>query len=398
MKTFKMLLPGMAILTMVNCAFAQTWTQTSAPSNNWISVASSADGSKLVATTDLGTNIGPIYASTNSGITWTQTSAPSNHWETVASSADGSKLVAIGFDPSYNNVVLTSTDSGMTWTQSSPPNGFFSVASSADGEKLAAVVYRGGIYTSTNSGITWMQTSAPITNWQSIASSADGSKLVAVTGNNSPIFTSTDSGTTWIQNSVVKTNGDSSGWYAVASSADGTKLEAVDLEPFIFTSTDSGMTWTQNSVPSVTNYYSWLPDWKSVAVSADGREMVVGTDFPSPMIYVSTNLWETWTSNNIPAHCVASSADGNKLVAAANLGGIYTLQTTPSPQLNLTPTNGSFKLSWLIPSTNFVMQQSSNLASWSNVTNTPVLNLTNLQNEVILSPTSSSGFYRLKTP
>jgi hypothetical protein len=30
--------------------------------------------------------------------------------------------------------------------------------------------------------------------------------------------------------------------------------------------------------------------------------------------------------------------------------------------------------------------------------NPPVLNLTNLQNEVILSPTGSSIFYRLKTP
>jgi hypothetical protein len=32
------------------------------------------------------------------------------------------------------------------------------------------------------------------------------------------------------------------------------------------------------------------------------------------------------------------------------------------------------------------------------MTNQPVLNLTNLQNEVMLSPSSSSGFYRLKTP
>jgi len=38
------------------------------------------------------------------------------------------------------------------------------------------------------------------------------------------------------------------------------------------------------------------------------------------------------------------------------------------------------------------------MASWSDVTNSPVLNLTNLQNELVLSPNSSSGFYRLKTP
>jgi hypothetical protein len=65
--------------------------------------------------------------------------------------------------------------------------------------------------------------------------------------------------------------------------------------------------------------------------------------------------------------------------------------------MNITPTNGNYTLSWTVPSTNFVMQQSSNLISWSNVTNTPALNLTNLQNQVMLSPSNSSGFYRLST-
>jgi hypothetical protein len=44
------------------------------------------------------------------------------------------------------------------------------------------------------------------------------------------------------------------------------------------------------------------------------------------------------------------------------------------------------------------MQQSSDLSSWTDVTNTPGLNLTDLQNEVILPPTGSNVFYRLKTP
>jgi hypothetical protein len=64
----------------------------------------------------------------------------------------------------------------------------------------------------------------------------------------------------------------------------------------------------------------------------------------------------------------------------------------------LTPTGDNFVLSWVVPSTNFVLQHSSNLGSWTDVTNKPALNLTNLQNEVMLSPKGSSGFYRLKTP
>ena len=66
--------------------------------------------------------------------------------------------------------------------------------------------------------------------------------------------------------------------------------------------------------------------------------------------------------------------------------------------MNITPANGNLTLSWIVPSTNFVMQQSSDLDSWTDMTNMPVLNLTNLQNQVTLAPSNSSGFYRLKTP
>jgi hypothetical protein len=97
----------------------------------------------------------------------------------------------------------------------------------------------------------------------------------------------------------------------------------------------------------------------------------------------------------------ASSADGNKLVAAAiKASGIWTGQSTPSPQMNLNPAGNNLVLSWIVPSMNFVLQQNSDLTTtnWTVVTNAPVLNLTNLQNQVILSPSGSNAFYRLKTP
>src|SRR5437868_14167628 len=84
---------------VISTAFAQTWTQTSAPITNWTAVASSADGSKLVAVTGYfigigGVPPGPIYTSHDSGVTWKATSAPSTNWSAVASSADGTKLIA----------------------------------------------------------------------------------------------------------------------------------------------------------------------------------------------------------------------------------------------------------------------------------------------------------------
>jgi hypothetical protein len=80
-----------------------------------------------------------------------------------------------------------------------------------------------------------------------------------------------------------------------------------------------------------------------------------------------------------------------------NHQGIWVGRITPSPQLNLQQTNGNLMFSWTVPSTNFVLQQNLDLntANWTALTNTPVLNLTNLQDEVSLSPSNSSGFFRL---
>jgi photosystem II stability/assembly factor-like uncharacterized protein len=242
-----------------------------------------------------------------------------------------------------------------------------------------------------------MLTSAPIKNWSSLASSADGTKLVASVGGSAGpapppggrIYTSTDSGNTWITNNVPFED-----WICVASSADGNTLAAVADGGLICTSTNSGNTWTSNNV--VPNEH-----WTSVAMSADGSKLAaVGYGPPGDLIYTSTNSGNTWTSNNVPNQhwtSVASSADGNEFVAAVYGGGIWISQSTPMPQLNIAPTNPNLKLSWIVPSTNFVLRQSSDLSSWTDVTDAPALNLTNLQDEVALSPTNSSGFYRLES-
>src|ERR1700723_3356993 len=135
MKIFKMLLPSTAIFMMVNSVFAQTWTQTSAPSTNWFGIVSSADGSKLVAVANNANfGAGPIYTSTNSGTTWTLSSAPFAEWSSVASSADGSKLAAIMLiDLADGGRIYTSTNSGISWIQQTgaPNQDWWSVASSA---------------------------------------------------------------------------------------------------------------------------------------------------------------------------------------------------------------------------------------------------------------------------
>ena len=391
----------------VDCAFSQTWIQqTNAPNSNWYGVASSADGNKLVAVRASGS----IYTSTNSGVTWTPSVVPTGkQWQGIASSADGVKLVAADAN---GNGIYTSTNSGMSWISNNVPSEFWwSVASSADGTKLVAVTGIGGgpIYISTNSGNTWSQTSAPTTNyWSSVTSSADGTKLAAAQLRNATlsfggfIYTSTNSGTTWQTNDVPF-----QAWESIASSADGTKLiaggrpVAFNRVFGIYTSTNSGATWISNSVSQ------YIFNVSSVAISADGSKMVAVNDVANGIlpptissIYTTTNSGITWQTNNAPVtnwQAVASSADGSKLVATTASSGIWTSQTALSPRLNTTSANTNLTLSWIVPSASFVLQQNSDLSTgnWVILTNPPVLNPANLQNEVLISPSSSNSFFRL---
>jgi hypothetical protein len=244
-----------------------------------------------------------------------------------------------------------------------------------DGTKLVAAAhlnywlnYRGDgmIYTSADSGATWTQTRAPSNSWSSVASSVDGTKLVAaanlIYGGDGLIYTSADSGATW-----TRTSAPSNYWSSVASSADGTKVVAVARQDqlgaynlgAIYTSGDSGSTWMPAGEPA-----------------------------------------ENWVA-------VASSADGSKLMAATARGPMFTLQfpipppaPAPSRRLTINSSGGSLRISWLVPSTSFVLQQSFDLGStnWTEVPTPPTLNFTNLHYQVIVAPSLGARFYRLKQP
>jgi len=65
--------------------------------------------------------------------------------------------------------------------------------------------------------------------------------------------------------------------------------------------------------------------------------------------------------------------------------------------LTLANSNGASLISWLLPSANFVLQRTPNLAhpNWTDVTNPPSLSLSNLQNQVTVPQSGGSAFYRL---
>ena len=183
--------------------------------------------------------------------------------------------------------------------------------------------------------------------------------------------------------------------FCIAGSADGARLTAAGDSNSITISADGGATWISTNVP-----YAPGSSWYSVAASADGKTLVLASHQPVGCIYTSTDSGAAWISNNVPAslwESVAVSADGSRMVAAAAGDGIYVAQTTPIPQLHLASVNGNLAFSWIVPVTNLVLQQNSDLstANWVTLTNVPTLNLPGLQDEVTLSPANTTGFFRL---
>ena len=123
-----------------------TWIKKNCGHNFWV-LTSSADGAKLAAAAQDDS----IYTSTDSGATWTErTGVGPKSWKSIASSADGTKLVAT-LQWEEDSLIYTSPDGGAAWTAQTTglPTGIImrDVTCSADGTKMAAVVEDGYIYT-----------------------------------------------------------------------------------------------------------------------------------------------------------------------------------------------------------------------------------------------------------
>ena len=323
----------LAIALFAVCCCSQWIEDTSVGSPQyWSSVASSADGTKLVAAARRWT-YGPQYdgnlwTSTDAGGSWTSLGI-SRDWNSIASSANGTKLVA-------GSPIYTSTDSGGSWTSKTQNSHFSDCASSADGTTLLAGQQGGRLWISTDSGGSWTEiTSVEKQTGQEkwyVASSANGKKLVAAAyfGN---IWTSTDSGSSW---TAYVFGGKK--WTSVASSADGTKLVAAS-EDYLWTSADAGVSWTSVGIKHI---------WTSVASSADGTKLVaccidricIGKRCKRSKyegnLWISTDSGGSWTEDTSVGSkkkwsSVASSAHGTKLVAAVEEGNLWTIKLSYCP-------------------------------------------------------------------
>ncbi len=296
---------------------------------SWASVASSADGNKLVAATEAG----EILTSVDAGVNWQVRSVPAQRWRKVASSADGNILYATYDWNAGNAGVYTSPDAGQTWIEVlSGLTTLTDLSVSADGQKVFAPSEVTYIHTSLDGGQTWSQrdvTSVGQFPW-AVASSAQADRLAfGLIGSNSlpsHLLLSTDFGATSFASGLAN----QFQYYHVSMSPDGSIITAYGLEyfssgdkPLYFISTDFGSTWTMRLADR---------EIRSSAMSADGRHLwAVGGEYTGPQsaiyrLYYTNNLGQTWQARESVRNwtSIASSQSGDKLVATAFNGQIYT--------------------------------------------------------------------------
>ena len=306
------------------------WVQRAASGfGNWTGVASSADGTHLIACTSSST-AGTIYLSVNSGVNWTTTATSygAQYWSSVASSADGTHLIAtVGDTAGHSGLVYVSANSGASWTPVLSTHPWIASACSADGTKMFAASYDGSIYYSSNSADNWNpHAGGSAIFFTGLACNASGSKLIACsTGGGA-------GGYIYVSGSSTPSAG-LRNWSGVASSANGSNLVATVNGGSIYTSPDGGVTWNpQTQLNSVA--------WKAVASSADGSRLIAAYNGPG-YVFSSADSGSTWLqrsgATNAQWTAVASSADGSKLVAAASDGNLW---TSSQGSTSSTGTNG----------------------------------------------------------
>lgn len=376
------------LVCAITPSFSQSWRwmQSSAPASGWTNIAMSADGSRLTAVSCGGL----MYSSTNYGATWASNSPPNpglafGGWVSVASSANGSVLIAV---PLFG-YTFASTNGGSSWAweTASPQTSWYSVACSADGARILGAA-SSGVYFSTNFGQSFNQLLFPRSG---AALGADGMVGIVIDGGGTEISTNFE--TTWF--SLNQDIGDGQGGGGV--SADGRTI-ALWSSPGISISTNWGKTLTFGA------RFERAENGPSFALSADGRKIFVAGADTSNILY-STDSGATWATNATPVmfNSIACSADGNRLAASQWLSHsspnptnyIFTAYVPSAPELSFAFVTNALNLSWVVPSTNMVLQWSPDLENWNTLTNAPSLNLNNLQEQLSVQLTGNCNYFRL---
>jgi len=287
--------------------YGVTWTQrTNDTGRVWFSVTSSDSGQYLAAIVYGGN----VWTSSDYGVTWTAVANSANSigrsWYAIDSSADGQYLVAIV----RSGNIWTSADYGATWSNINNAGArlWRAVTSSADGKYLAATVRNGNVWTSSNYGANWTERvidGSAATYFFTITSSALGDKLVmADTTPGGYIYNSTDYGATWTPRFNIPTAKPDDQWNTVSYSSDGTKLVVSMYGQYLYQSLDDGVTWTVITGAGKNN-------WQPAVYSPDGSKIIAGTDGAYIYTYGAITSSPIITSTSAVAGSSTITLNGN---------------------------------------------------------------------------------------
>jgi hypothetical protein len=277
-------------------------------SNNWTSITSNSDGSRLAACVT-GFPGGRLFTSSDFGASWVKGPATgttggslTQPWSKITSNNTGSRLAACAL----SGVIYTSSDFGASWvkgpatdtTGGSTTQTWNSITSNSDGSRL---VIGGGntlIYTSSDFGVSWVKGPSTDTtggslsqNWLSITSNDTGSKLV-IGGGNTLIYTSSDFGVSWVKGPSTDTTGGSLSqvWNSITSNNTGSRLAACDGGS-IYTSSDFGISWVKGPATDTTGG-SLTQAWLSIISNDSGSVLTICG--PNTLIYTSSDFGVSW--------------------------------------------------------------------------------------------------------
>ena len=291
-----------------------TWQEIgpSPKSQPWWAVASSWDGSILMAAS----NPGNLYLSSDGGTTWTQR-LHTTHWSALAITPDGQHMVATAF----GEHAWVSHDHGQTWTETAEVRDWVSAAISNDGQRIAIDGKADRVHVSSDGGRTWSAHTG-VADWQSVASSSDGLRLFAGVGPGVPpvgsgsLWLSDDAGITW-----RTTAAGLRAWYRVASSQDGQFLSASDAGGYLYISQDRGVNWAPRFREGPINFISMSGDTHQMVVDVPKVQAIL----PDGKIHLSTDRGLTWIALEQDRiwRGLTLSGDGRVLLAADHEGTLH---------------------------------------------------------------------------
>ena len=337
------------------------------------------------------------YITTIPPPSWIQSDAPTTdfagiiYWSGIASSSNGQNMAAV----TTSGTIYTSTTSGQTWSlmyptlPPNPPNSFTSIASSSNGQILYATspntTGTGGVFVSTNGGVNWTTISSLQSipnNWIDVSCDGTGQNVV-VSGWDlisppiiSGVYYSTNYGSSFtpINPSSVNLR-----FASITSNTGSGQYVAVvttststnGVNGGIYYSNDYGSSWSQSNAPLSINDSTYINVWTSIDCDSTGQYMAATYGGTTGLNF------GVWLSTNYGANWSQSSLIQNNLAS---------ISSSSNGSILITCRNGVDGVEQIWISTNYG-------ANWTGISTLLACRSITINYDGTLSAVGTSGIY-----